>query len=420
MNEKLFQFIWQYALFNPQNLCLKDGRGITIIHRGQHNPDAGPDFIGAKLLIENTTWIGNIELHLKESDWLKHQHHKDTNYHNIILHVVLEEDVSYSLGNFPVLSLKGKIKQTLITYYEQLMLQQQTIACNTATQQVPELLRNHWLDRLLVERWEEKSAAMEALLVKSNYDWRGLLYHRIAYNLGTKANAAAFAQLALQTPLNILSKHRTELSHIEAILFGQAGLIPEVPQDPYAIELTIHYAFYKQKYQLQAVPKHIWKFSRMRPAHFPTIRLAQLAMLLHKSHDLFSKMITAKDNLEIEALLYTEVSTYWQDHYTFEKPAKRTQKHMGKSMIQNIIINTIAPIQYLYAAHTDNLHQKEKALQLLHGTPPEENHILDKWAALNITPQNAVQSQALIQLYNHYCSKKQCLRCSIGHYLLKQ
>lgn len=420
MNENLFQFIWQYALFETRDLQLEDGRPLTIIHRGQLNTDAGPDFTEARLRIEQTTWAGNIELHLKESDWLKHAHNRNPRYQNIILHVVLEKDMDQSPGNFPVLCLKDRIRPALIAYYEQLMRQQQHIACGPGCNTVPALLWSHWQDRLLIERWEQKAAVLEEVLHKNQNDWRSLLYYSLTANLGTRANTAAFNQLAVQTPLNVLARHREQLSHIEAILFGQAGLIPEPAEDPYSIELSIHYAFFRQKYGLKAMEPHTWKFLRMRPAHFPTIRIAQLAMLLHQSHDLFQKFVGATTSREIGQLLTVDVSPYWQEHYTFGKPSVKRQKHLGKSMIDNIIINTIAPIQYLHAIHTGNKLQKEQAFLLLQDTAAEQNHILQQWSQLGIPAHNAAQSQGLIQLYNHYCSKKQCLRCAIGHYILKQ
>lgn len=422
MNEKLFQFIWEYALFDITELYLQDGRAVTILRPGIANRDAGPDFIGARIRIGNTIWVGNVELHLKESDWTRHGHEHNRQYQNIILHVVLEADSPYVQGNFPVLNLSGKINHRLLDHYNKLMSRPTGISCAPLERNISDLVWTQWIDRLLHERWEQKTGILNTHLQQQHNDWHQLFYLQLARYFGAAVNNQAFLQLATSTPFSILAKHRDNLPHLEAILFGQAGLLPEQAQGPYTIELTVHYAFFRQKYGLTGMQGHEWKFLRMRPAHFPTIRIAQFAMLIHKSRHLFDQLISKPvlSAVQVRALLQVNVSEYWKQHYVFEKTSVRKEKLIGRQMAQNLLINAVIPIRILYDRYIGNMERTEALSTLLRTLPPEENHITNLWKQCGFGISDAYTAQALIQLYEHYCLPKQCLRCAIGLSILKQ
>ena len=422
MTEALFQFIWQHSLFQVAGLSTTDGESVTVIHPGTINRDAGPDFLEARVKIGTTTLVGNIELHLKTSDWQKHGHQNDAAYNNLILHVVYENDTKKTfLPNTATLEIKNHILPSVIKHYDKLMLAPGKLPCAGQLAQVKQITKEGWLSRLLAERWEDKLSDWNILLENAAEDWRNLLYWRMAANFGFKTNATPFLLLARSIPLNVLARHRENLLQIEALLFGQAGMLEGTFQDAYPIDLQNEYNYLKKKYKLTAQAGHLWKFLRMRPANFPTIRIAQFAGLIHKSEHLFSQIIETHSVKAIEPLLDVAASSYWDCHFTFDEPhANPAPKSLGKSSLQNIIINTIAPIQFLYASKQDTTLLREQALNLLEAVPAEKNNILTMWNEQGWTAANAAQSQALIQLYNRYCTPSKCLNCAIGLSIIKQ
>lgn len=417
--ESLLQFIWQYALFQSSNLQLVDGRAISILHRGQLNTNAGPDFFAAKIKIEDTIWAGNIELHLKTSDWLKHGHQNDHSYQNIILHVVYQHDDGTEMGNFPVLALQDYVDQSLLERYNALMDTRPRIACETRLYQVPSIIWNHWLERMLSEKWEQKFQLWKALLEQNNGNFAQLFYWQLARTMGGKVNADAMQHLATITPISVLAKHKNNLAHLEAILLGQAGLLPLHPNLPYEIELSVHYAFFKQKYDLKPMEARQWKFMRMRPAGFPTLRIAQMAMIIHKHEHLFSKLMQVEQLVDMKDYFNDGVSVYWHDHYTFQQESFQKEKSIGAMHQQLIWINVVAPLRYFYTNVYGDNNLKSNAIELLRQSKPEQNSIIKIWKSLGVQIADAAQSQALIYLYNEYCSVKKCLQCSIGHWMLK-
>jgi hypothetical protein len=415
MQEKLLQFIWQYSLYQPGNLVTDEGETITVIHPGRYNTNAGPDFLEAKVRIGDTVLAGHIELHINTSDWHKHGHQNDPAYQNIILHVVFNNDADRVVPHTPVLDLAPHIPASIIEQHSNFIKATAKIPCATQLATIKDITKESWLSRLLAERWEEKLVTWKELLASSTDDWRNLLYWRTAYNFGFKVNSVPFQMLAQSLPLNILAKHRENLTQIEALLFGQAGMLEDEFSDNYPNALKKEYAYLRQKYKLQPIAGHLWKFLRLRPASFPTIRIAQFAALVHRSVHLFSQIVETHTVKEIQPLLEVSVSDYWKTHFIFdEAQEKATVKKLGRSSIENIIINTIAPIQFLYAGKHGNAQQQERALQLLDTVPAESNHILKLWNESNWKAQNAAQSQSLLQLYNNYCANKRCLDCAIG------
>jgi hypothetical protein len=419
MNENLLQFIWQYSLYQPTGLITADGQPVTVVHPGMRNTHAGPDFLQAKVRVGDTLLAGHVELHVNGSDWHRHGHQHDDAYGNVILHVVYNDDDKIGLPNIPVLELAKAIPINVLTKYDGLMQASYAIPCASQLGSVSGITKESWLSRLLAERWEEKQAGWQSLLDDSKGDWRNVLYWRMAANFGFKVNADAFLQLARSIPLNVFTKGGS-LLQVEAILFGQAGMLDADFTDDYPNQLKQEYNYLRGKYKLQPMPVHLWKFLRMRPANFPTIRIAQFAALIHKSFHLFSQITETHTVKEIMPLLDVTASSYWDDHYRFDEPSDvSSPKHLGKSSIQNIIINTIAPVQFLYASLQGTAIQQERALQWLDTIPAERNNIISIWEDCGWKPANAGQSQAMIQLYNNYCTGKQCLSCAIGLKLLK-
>jgi len=420
MNETLLQYLWRYGLINPIGLKTTGGDEVTIIHPGKINTNAGPDFIEARIRIGNTLWVGNVELHLHTSDWVKHRHQHDSAYQNIILHVVYQSDQEPVSPVFPELELHQHIDPEVVERYRHLIGGQQAIACSGSLHRVPEIVWSNWLERLLAERWEQRTddwyRAQDA-----PGDWRSLLYHRLAANFGFHVNRDAFLQLSRSIPLNILSRHSNSLLQLEALLFGQAGLLPDNNQDEYVKQLEQEYHFLRRKYGLEPMPAHLWKFMRMRPANFPTIRIAQFAALMHQSEALFSKMMETTSVAALKPYLKVCAGTYWNNHYRFGIVTQdAAPRYLGDAAIENILINTVAPMQYFYAKQQGKTELHENSLHLLQSLPPENNNIIREWKGLGRAPEDAAQSQALLQLFNHYCSERQCLNCAAGNYIMKQ
>ncbi len=422
MNEYLFQYLWKNLLFRPGQLKTTENEQVTVLHPGMHNTNSGPDFLEAKVKIGNTIWAGNIELHLRTSDWHKHRHSINPVYNNIILHVVYDDDEPLAGTSFPTLELKQHLDPVIIERYHQLMNINKPIPCATQIKNTPGIIWQAWLDRLLAERWEERLNEWELLWMQSNNDWRTLLYYRLAANFGFHTNRDAFLELALSLPLNILVKHRNNLHQTEALLFGQSGLLQtgEV-QDEYMKSLEKEYHFLRRKYQLTPLVAHRWRFLRLRPSNFPTLRIAQFAMLVHKSLDLFARLMEIKNARELQPLMDIQAGSYWDDHYRFaEKTEEKYPKQLGKDAIINIMINTVAPMQYLYSRLQGHASLHEDSINLLHSLKAENNSVIRAWRSLGLEISTAAESQALLQLFHQYCSSKNCLSCVIGNRLIRK
>jgi hypothetical protein len=411
--------VWQYGLFNHARLVTTSGEITTVVHPGTYNTNSGPDFLMAKIYIGNTLWVGNIEIHLKTSDWKKHHHHHDNKYDNVILHVVYEHDTSTESQNVSVIELRNIIDASLMHRYKKIMEHKGWIPCEKIIQDIDYFRFKSGLVSLAVERLQKKTDNIIRKFNQNNNSWEETLYHSIAYAYGLKINADAFEKLACSVLLKIIGKHKNNLMQIEALLFGQAGLLNSPLHDEYAIQLKNEFTFLKEKYQLKPMQAHEWHFLRLRPAAFPTVRIAQFAMFLHQSVHLFSKIKEINHIKTLEKLFESGASPYWKSHYRFDAPSTSTNKSLGTTTIRLIIINSIIPVLFAYGITTGNDEIKERALSLLEQLPAELNAIIRKWSALKHTPENALESQALIELKNNYCDKKQCLKCHVGTYLLK-
>lgn len=414
MQERLLQFIWQYNLYRPAALYTVQKDAVQIIYGGTINTDAGPDFSSAKIKIGNTILAGNIELHVRTSDWLKHGHQADEAYKRLILHVVYEHDTTLEPGGIPVLELKDHIPAYVLDQYTSLLQTTAPLPCARSLPAIKSIVKESWLSRLLVERWEKKLEGWQQELKQARNDWRTLLYWRMAANFGFKVNAAPFLLLAQSLPMQLLSKQHS-LKQIESLIFGQAGMLDGTFSDDYPISLQEEFAYLKHKYNLQPIAGYLWKFMRLRPANFPSVRLAQFSALVHQSLHLFTSLSDYKSVSEIAALLNVTASEYWDTHYRFDElQMKKNVKRLGGDSVNNIIINTIAPVRFLYAYSQGLIAEQEAALSLLEALPAEDNNVMRLWADHDWKGLNAAQSQSMLQLYNHYCTNKRCLECALG------
>lgn len=422
MKEDLLQYIWQFQYFNTKELQTTSGEKIQIQFQGSHNSNQGPDFTGAKIKIGETLWAGNVELHVNSSDWNLHRHSTDGNFNNIILHVVWNHDTEITSSNnnkLPALELQDRTPKLLLDKYRELMKAAVFIPCENQVHEIKELTLTHWKQRLLAERLISKSERVLAILQETNFHWEETFWRLIAKNFGLTVNSTFFQKIAESLPVSILAKHKSSIHHLEALLFGQAGLLNKKFDEKYPAMLQKEFKFYKQKYKLQPVDGELF-FLRMRPANFPTIRLAQLAILIHESEHLFSKTKEAKSAGEIKKMLDVTANDYWNYHYLFDEQTAFKKKTLGAQMINNIIINTVVPVLFAYGIHHDEKAYREKAISWLEDISAEKNRITKGFESLNFSNKNAFDSQALIQLKNEYCNKKLCLRCAIGNALLKR
>ncbi|MEO6328595.1 MAG: DUF2851 family protein [Ginsengibacter sp.] len=421
MKERLLQYIWQFQYFNKSALTTFAGEPLQVISPGSFNTNQGPDFLSAKIKTGATTWAGNVELHINSSDWNLHKHSTDTNYHNIILHVVWlhDREIKDGAGNIiPTLELQSRVSNLLLSRYKELMHGSLFIPCEKQISQVSELTFSNWKQRLLIERLQKKSAIIFNLLGQNNFHWEETFWWMLAKSFGTKINSVAFEGIARSIPLNILARHKNQIHQLEAILFGQAGLLDKKYEDDYPLMLQKEFMFFTKKYKL-APPKATVFFLRMRPANFPTVRLAQLAMLVHNSHHLFSLIKEADKLGEIKKLLNVTANDYWHYHYRFDEQALFKKKNIGDQMIDNILINTIVPVLFSYGQHQNEQAFKDKALIWLEKISAERNVITKGFEALNLSHKSSFDSQAFIELKNEYCNKKRCLECAAGNAILK-
>ncbi|RYZ29474.1 MAG: DUF2851 family protein [Chitinophagaceae bacterium] len=417
MTEKLLQFIWQFGYYNNGNLATTDGESLTVVFPGSLNKNQGPDFINARIKIGSTTLAGAIELHTKTSEWKKHKHDADENYRNVMLHVVYEHDEK--VNDVPVLELSPRISKLLLERYAYLMENAAFIPCSTSIHQINQLVLSSWKERLLIERLKRKSATILQLLEQSNHHWEETFWWLLGRNFGSKINNETFEAIARSIPVTILAKHKSSIHQIEALLFGQANLLNEDFDDEYPKLLQREYRFLQKKYGLQPVQMPVL-FLRMRPGNFPTVRLAQLAMLVSQTSHLFSKILELENLVDLKNLFAVTANDFWHYHYTFRQASTFKKKTLGADTINNLIINTLIPVLFSYAIYHKEDRYKEKALRWLEEVPAENNSITTGFVKAGIQNNSAYDSQSLIELKNEYCNQKKCLECTVGNNLLKE
>lgn len=420
MKENILHYIWQFGHFNTSNLKTTDNLSIEIFKFGNKNSHQGPDFSEAKIKIEAIEWAGNVEIHVLSSDWLKHGHTDD--YDNVILHVVYENDVQIFYKNgkiIPTLELKKYINSNVIEKCNQLLNTNEDILCASQWHEVSNISKVFMYDRVLTQRLERKAVGIKEIFEKSNFDWEQTTYHVLLQNFGFKTNAFAFGRLAELLPFKIIKKHTDNRILIEAMLYGVAGFLEEPPQDLYQQELTSQFAFLKSKYQLNTILSiHEWKYFRLRPPNFPTVKIAQIAGILQNMDSIHSVFLSCNSMAEIKKNFEIKPLPYWQNHYNFNKISKTKIANIGNSSIENVIINSVCQIKSAYGLWKDEREYITEAIQLLESLPAENNYINRKWQDLQYKAQNAYDSQSQIELYTNFCLQKKCLECGIGNEIL--
>lgn len=423
MDEKLLHYIWNHKLFNINECFTTNGEKIQIFSVGVPNPNSGPDFSDVKIQWNDIMWVGCVEIHIKSSDWNKHHHQQNDEYNNVILHVVYEHDKDVFLSNntkIPTLELKSLIPTRIMEVYQSFIQSKLSIPCRNQLADIDSFRLFAWMDRLLIDRLEEKADAVNHLLASCNQNMEEAFYVFLAYYFGFNINNLPFRLLAKSTPLACLAKHKNNLGQLEAMLFGQAALLEYEFQDQYPKKLQKEYAFLKNKFALKQVcRKEMWKFAKTFPSGFPTLRLAQLAALIHRSSFLLSKIMEADSVKQIQQWFQVEVSPYWETHYMFDTVSVKKQKGLGESAINTLIINAVLPYMYQIGKIKNNQSLKDKAIAFYEDLPIEHHKITKEFTVIRNDFTNAFHSQALIQLKKKYCNTKDCLHCGIGLYLLQ-
>lgn len=423
MNEAFLQYLWQHRLFEG-DMSTTDGLSVIVENPGSLNRDAGPDFFDARLRIGDIKWAGNVEIHVRASDWKAHHHSDDKNYNNVILHVVYINDTEIVLENgktVPTLVVESHVPDKVWDNYDKLMnaASNKEIACSSRLDEIPEFLFQLSQDRLIVERMERKADDVQRIMRESKDNWEQACYWLVARYFGGKVNSFQFELLAKKTPLNIIAKIKDNPFRVEALLLGQAGLLEGPFVDDYPKALKKEYDYLSIAYHLSPMPGHLWKFFRLRPASFPTLRISQLAGLMVKSSNLFSHLLESDDVDSLRKLFTVSASDYWNTHYSFDKEVPFRPKSLGKTIVDTILINAWVPLLFRYGVTHGDQTCKDKAFSLLQKLPSESNRIVKLWESEGIKPHNAAESQSLIQRYNEYCSRKRCLECQLAYRLIK-
>lgn len=417
IKEDLLHYIWKTKSFNQESLTTTSDQKITLLHIGHHNHNAGPDFLDARISVDGTVWAGHVELHIKASDWLKHQHGNDKGYQNVILHVVMYADVPILLQDntmIPCLELKDRISHFMIGKYHYLQNNKNWIPCEELIGTIPMIIKETTKSRALAERLTNKALELQKHLIEVNQDLNELIYRRLAWSFGLQVNSDAMMSLACSLPYRVLQKHKDQIFQIEALLFGQSSLIDKDFIHPYVQGLAKEYKVLKAKFKLLPIQTVQWKYSRLRPAGFPTLRVAQFARFIFETKRLDDFIFNA-DFKSIQEALDVELSGYWANHYRFGVPSVRKNKRIGAQTRMIIIINAVIPILFMYGMIRKNNRFKNKAIQMLEEIKPELNSITKRWETLDMINKNAADSQALLQLKKFHCDKHQCLSCPIGH-----
>ena len=424
MSEAFLHYLWQFQYFDKKELKTTSGDDLMVFNPGILNVDAGPDFSQSKIKIDAIEWAGSIEIHVQSSGWMEHGHDQDTAYDNVILHVVWEDDqpVQRKDGTgIPTVQLKERVDVQLVHSYLKLINHPSRIPCERSFPHVDDLVKLSMVDKVVMKRLEGKANRIHALLKQSNGDWEETTYKLLAGNFGFKVNKEPFIQLATALPYKIIQKHRDQLLQIEALLFVQAGFLVTKTRDEYISKLYHEYDFLSKKYSLQASSLNVamWKFLRLRPSNFPTLRIAQFASMLQSKKSIFSHLLELKSYKELQAFFEIVTSDYWKTHYRFGKKRSTFVPSFGSASADIVIINTVVPLLVAYGKEKDDWNLVEKAVNILQQIPSEKNKIVSLWKELGYTSKSAFDSQGLIELFQNFCERRQCLNCSIGSSILK-
>ncbi|WP_337968842.1 DUF2851 family protein [uncultured Flavobacterium sp.] len=421
MKEDFLHYLWKFKKFETLNLRTTQNESVTIIKTGDYLELSGPDFFNAQIVIGDQKWAGNIEIHIKSSDWYVHHHEKDIAYENVVLHVVWEHDAEIFRENnieIPVLVLKDYVSSDIISSYKSLLAPKSWIFCEREISEIDDFVFKNWKERLFFERLERKSKFIYDLLEETNQDWEAVLFCLLAKNFGLNTNGNSFLQIAKAIPFSVIRKESFEVENLEALLLGTAGLLDKDGEDVYFTDLKFRYFYLLHKYQFEKCHIDFVQFFKHRPDNFPTIRLSQLANLYTKHQNLFSKLINLKTVKDVYDLLGVSASLYWQNHYQFDKESPKKAKYLSKAFLDLVIINTIIPLQFAYFT-TMGETISEDLIEFMNEVAPENNAIISKFNSFGIVSKNAFETQTLLELKNEYCNKKACLKCALGMELLK-
>lgn len=423
MREEFLHYLWRYKKIQLNNLQTVEKEPIVIEDFGQYNQNSGPDFFNARIRIAEQLWAGNVEIHIKSSDWYIHNHEQDRAYDNVILHVVWEYDTPILRKTnhaIPTLELQQFVaKQDLDNYHRLFSNSQTWINCEDDFPKTDSFLINNWLERLYFERLEAKSETIKVFLEESKHDWEAVLFKMLTKNFGLKVNSDSFLSLASSVPFSVIRKLRADALQLEALFLGQAGILEVESEDGYFLQLKREYAFISRKFELSHAGVTPVQYFRLRPSNFPTIRLSQLANLLHKEPNLFSKIIQLYTLDDFYALFSVSTSSYWDDHFMFGTPSRKTKKRLTKNFINLLLLNTIIPFKFAHAQYMDQ-QKDDMLLALIQSIPSEANSIIEKFDSLKKVSVSALQSQGLLQLKRRYCDTNKCLQCAIGNALLNR
>ena len=425
MQEDYLHYLWEFQKWKGRELMTSEGLPISVIFPGTHNFLSSPDFFNGRLVIGDQEWAGNVEIHIKSSDWYAHRHEKDPAYDNVILHVVWEHDLDiFRKDNspLPVLELKELVSEKALQGYENLTAASsgKWINCEKDFASIDDFTMGNWLERLYFERLETKSQFLAEVLEKSSGDWEELLFKMLAKNFGLNINGEAFLSIANSIPFKVVRKLRANQEDLEAVFMGQAGLLEKDLEEPYYQNLKERYCFLKKKYGLKVEGVLPVKYFRLRPDNFPEIRLAQLAALYHHQPSLFSQLISSKKTEGLEQLFSCSVNNFWETHYTFSKPHSRRKKRLTPQFVELLIINTLVPVKFYYLKEQGK-EGFEPLYEVMASLDKESNQTVGKYNLLRpSTASNALESQALLQLKKEYCDKKHCLQCSVGTKILQR
>ena len=419
--EQLLHYVWKHKIFSLKELKTTTGQQVEVIDTGLANTDAGPGFFNAKLKLDGVLWIGNIEIHERSSDWFKHGHHADTGYNSVILHIASEIDTEISRSNgerIPQIQLI--CPEAVRTNYKELLETDSYPPCYRIIPSLPPFTAHSWMTALQMERFEQKATLLNERLKRCQGNWEDAFFITLARNFGFGLNGDAFETWAHQLPFRAVDKHRNDLFQIEAIFFGQAGILEDSDGDGYYLRLKKEYIYLQHKFELIPMNTSLWRFLRLRPTNFPHIRIAQLACLYHRAYGLLSRIMETETLQGVRDILKGGTSEYWLTHYTFGGSSPSRPKALSNTSLDLLIINTVVTFLYAYGLHKGNPVLCARAGSFLEELKAENNYITRMWEQYGMKASNAADSQALIQLKKEYCDKKKCLYCRIGYEYLKR
>ena len=424
MKEEFLHFVWKYSLYYPDKLIDKDGKQIKVINPGEFNHDSGPDFFNSRLMIGGTEWAGNVEIHVKASDFEAHGHHRDHAFDNVILHAVSEKDrIVRNARGQELLTVELDFDLSVYEKYNSLVNNPSIIACQDDINKIDKFYIRHWLHSLMVERLSVKSESIRRILDDTANDWEETFYRIISRYFGFRVNTEPFEMLAAALPFKIIKKHADNRFQVEALLFGTAGMLEEglfrsAINDDYYLDLIKEYRILCAKYSLHPIHGWLWKFSRLRPANFPTLRISQLSALLCIAGGLFSKVIESESINDLRSVFDVAASSYWDTHFVFGRESRKLIKRAGETASGILMINSVIPVIFSYGKFRNEQYYSERALTFLDEIDPEENTIMNEWRTSGVEPASASDTQALLQLRNEYCRRRRCLWCRIGSRLI--